>query len=39
MDNDIKERKNEWKNYPIVIFATILVIYTASNSIIALLNW
>jgi len=38
MDNDIKERTNEWRNHPIVIVAGILVIYTASNSIMALLN-
>jgi hypothetical protein len=34
MDNMTKE----WYNYPIVIFTGILVLYTASNSIIALLN-
>jgi hypothetical protein len=38
MDNDMKERTNEWNNHPIVIFAGILVLYTASSSIIALLN-
>jgi hypothetical protein len=38
MDNDIKERENEWRNHPIVIFAGILVLYTASSSIIALFN-
>lgn len=39
MDNDIKERKSEWRHQPIVIFTGILVIYTVSNSIIALLNF
>jgi len=39
MDKDIKERINEWRYHPIVIFAGILVIYTASNSIMALLNF
>jgi len=31
-------RKNEWNYHPIVIFAGMLVLYTASNSIIALFN-
>jgi len=39
MNNDMKERANEWRNHPIVIFVGILVMYTASNSIIALLNF
>jgi hypothetical protein len=39
MDNDIKERTNEWRYHPIVIFAGILVLYTASSSIMALLNF
>jgi len=34
MDNDIKE----WYRYPIVIFTGILVLYTASNSVMALFN-
>jgi len=34
LDN-IKE--NEWRNHPIVIFAGILVLYTATSSIITLL--
>jgi len=38
MDNDIKERENEWRYHPIVIFTGILVLYTASNLIIALFN-
>ncbi len=28
----------EWRDYPIVIFAGILVLYTVSKSVIALLN-
>lgn len=36
MDNDIKEK--QWYNYPIVFFAGVLVIYTASSSIFALIN-
>ncbi|MBP2628981.1 MAG: hypothetical protein H6Q68_3692 [Firmicutes bacterium] len=38
MDNDKKERKNEWSNHPIIICTGMLVMYTVSNSIIALLN-
>jgi len=38
MDKNIKERKNEWSYHPIVIFTGMLVVYTASTSIIALLN-
>ncbi|AJQ27514.1 hypothetical protein JBW_02164 [Pelosinus fermentans JBW45] len=37
MDNN-KKRENEWHNHPVVIFAEILVLYTAINSIIALFN-
>jgi len=33
-----KERKNEWSYHPIIIFAGMLVFYTASNSIRALFN-
>ena len=33
-----EEIKNEWSYHPIVIFAGILVMYTASNSIIVLFN-
>ena len=38
--DNIKEikKENEWRNHPIVIFVGILVLYTASNSIIALFN-
>jgi len=36
MDNNINEK--QWSNQPIVLFAGILVMYTVSNSIIALLN-
>ncbi|MDF2634778.1 MAG: hypothetical protein K0R78_1652 [Pelosinus sp.] len=31
-------KENEWRNHPIVIFAGVLAIYTAGNSIIALFN-
>ncbi|EIW15579.1 hypothetical protein SAMN04515679_0385 [Pelosinus fermentans] len=34
MDNEIKG----WRNYPIVIFTGVLVLYTVSNSIITLFN-
>jgi len=38
MNKDIKERKSEWINHPIVIFTGMLVMFTVGNSIIALLN-
>jgi len=38
MNNDEQGSKNEWRNHPIVIFTGILVMYTASHSIIALFN-
>lgn len=38
MDKNIDERENGYRNHPIVIFTGILVMYTASNSILALLN-
>lgn len=34
----IKDNENEWRYHPIVIFTGILVLYTVSNSIVALLN-
>jgi hypothetical protein len=37
MDN-IKEKENEWRSHPLVILTGILVLYTASNSIIVLFN-
>jgi hypothetical protein len=36
MGDNVKEE--EWRTHPIVIFTGILVLYTASNSIIALFN-
>lgn len=33
-----KVKENEWRGNPFVIIAGILVLYTASNSIITLLN-
>lgn len=33
-----KAKENEWRSHPVVILAGILVLYTASNSIITLLN-
>jgi len=38
MGNNLKERDEECCNHPIVIFTGILILYTASNSIITLLN-
>lgn len=39
MDNtEEKEKEKEWRSHPFVIFAGILVLYTASNSIITLFN-
>jgi hypothetical protein len=37
MDNG-KRKENEWRRHPLVILTGILVLYTASNSIIALFN-
>jgi len=31
-------KTDEWRSHPIIIFTGIIVLYTASNSIIALLN-
>ncbi|SFL93648.1 hypothetical protein SAMN04490355_102661 [Pelosinus propionicus DSM 13327] len=33
-----EDKENEWRGNPFVILAGILVLYTASNSIITLLN-
>ena len=39
MDQDLKERKSEWRYQPIVILTGILLIYSISNSISALFNF
>jgi hypothetical protein len=37
--NNKKERENEWHGHPIVIFTGLLVLYTASNSVMALFHF
>lgn len=37
MDN-VRRKENEWRNHPIVIFSGLVVLYTVSNSIVALFN-
>ena len=34
--SELKKREKEWRGHPIIIFTGILVLYTASTSVLAL---